>query len=59
MVRLHDGDDSIDRLALKGAHGGRLGMVDVAQLRFVRTECEPAPVIKMEAHASARQPVFV
>ena len=51
MVRLHDGDDVVDRVSLERMYGGCPSMVDVAQLLVPPAQLQHPPVLEPERGA--------
>ena len=51
MVRLHDGDDVVDRASPERMCGGRPGMVDTTQLRVPPAQLRHPPVLEPEGVA--------
>ena len=51
---LHGGDHIVDRPALEGVHGGRPGMVEMAQLRVPAAQFELLAVLQLERHPALR-----
>ena len=51
MVGFHGGDHVVDDASLERMHGGRPGMIQMAELRIAAPEFEPPPILKPERDA--------